>query len=174
MGPLRGRALRLYAFNRSLDYFFDIEDFEANLAAARRLRGEDPAGAIRRLGRAIELYGGDFLEDFADGAWASTRREELEQAYLEALLSLGGLLFAAERHAEAAEAYRKAIARDGLLEAAHRGLMRCHAASGERGRALRHYQSLRELLRDELGSPPAPETTELYESLRGGRSRPED
>jgi DNA-binding SARP family transcriptional activator len=46
--------------------------------------------------------------------------------------------------------------------------MRSYAALGERGQALRHYQTLVELLREELGSSPAPETTKLYERLREG------
>ena len=96
------------------------------------------------------------------------RQEELERAYREALLLLGRLLFTQERHAEAAEAYRKAIAHDGYLEEAHRGLMRSHAALGERGRALRHYEELVELLDDQLGIPPAPETVALHERLRAG------
>jgi DNA-binding SARP family transcriptional activator len=43
--------------------------------------------------------------------------------------------------------------------------MRCQGRLGERGRALRHYRDLLELLGEELGAPPAPETTKLYERL---------
>jgi two-component SAPR family response regulator len=155
-----------YALNRSLNYFFDVEAFEENLSEARRLQAEAPEQAIRHLKEAVGLYGGDFLEDFADSEWAMLRQEELWREYREALLLLGGLLFARERHAEAAEAYRKAIAHDGLLEEAHRELMRCHAALGERGRAIRHYEELVELLEQQLGARPAPETSVLHERLR--------
>jgi two-component SAPR family response regulator len=82
------------------------------------------------------------------------RQEELRREYRETLLLLGRLLSARERHAEASEAYRKAIAHDGLLEEAHRGLMRCQAALGERGRALKHYDELVGLLEEQLGVPP--------------------
>jgi len=60
------------------------------------------------------------------------------------------------------------IARDEVLETAHRELMRCLARLGERGQALKHYQSLAELMREALGSDPAPETQALYEELRHG------
>ena len=72
------------------------------------------------------------------------------------------------------DAYRQAIAHDGLLEAAHRGLMRCLARRGEPGQALRHYQALLAQMHAELGLPPSPETAGLYERLRRGetRSRP--
>jgi two-component SAPR family response regulator len=96
------------------------------------------------------------------------RQEELRRAYGEALLLLGRLLSTRERHAEAAEAYRKAIAHDGLLEEAHRGLMRCQAALGERGRALKHYEELVGLLEEQLGTSPATETVALHERLRAG------
>ena len=46
--------------------------------------------------------------------------------------------------------------------------MRCHAALGERGRALRHYEELVRLLDEQLGASPAPGTSALYERLRAG------
>jgi DNA-binding SARP family transcriptional activator len=161
-----------YAFDRTLPYSFDVEGFEKHLSEARRLYPEAPEQAIRHLQKVVYLYRGDFLEDSAEGEWATVRQEELSRAYGEALLLLGGLLFAQERHAEAAEAYRKAIAHDELLEEAHRELMRCQAAMGERGRALRHYEELVELLDEQLGTSPAPETRALHKRLREGSSAP--
>ena len=159
---------RRYAFDRSLSYSYDVEAFEKNLSEARRILTEAPEQAIRHLQEAAGLYGGDFLEDFADGEWAMVRQEELRRAYGEALLLLGGLLVAQERHAEAADAYRKAIAHDRFLEEAHRGLMRSQAAMGERGRALRHYDELVKMLEEQLGASPAPETVALHARLRAG------
>ena len=160
---------RRYAFGRSLSYSYDVEDFEQNLAEARRVRSEAPERAIEHLRAAADLYGGDFLEDLAvEGEWALERQEELRRSYQEALLLLGALLVAQDRHAEAAEYYRKAVSHDRFLEEAHRGLMRSQAAMGERGRALRHYEELVALLKGQLCSSPAPETSELYESLRSG------
>ncbi len=75
-----------------------------------------------------------------------------------------------KKSAEAAGVYRQAISYVSLLEAAHRELMRCYARQGERGQALRHYQSLVELMRDELGAPPDPETTALFERLQRGEA----
>ena len=57
---------------------------------------------------------------------------------------------------------------DGYLELAHRGLLRCYARQGEAGRAVRHYQELRQLLRQELSTAPSSETTLLYERIRRG------
>ena len=155
-----------YTFARSLEYSFDAEDLEKNLSEAKSLRAESPEEAIVHLQEAVGLYRGDFLEDFAVGEWALERQDELRRSYQEGLLMLGELLCGGERYAAAAEAYRKAIAHDRYLEEAHRGLMRSEALLGERGRALRHYEDLVGMLKEQLGASPAPETTNLYERLR--------
>jgi predicted ATPase/DNA-binding SARP family transcriptional activator len=157
-----------YSFNRTLGYYFDVEAFEESLSEARRVKAQAPEQAIGHLQKATELYGGDFLEDFAESEWTMARQQELRWAYQEALLLLGELLFAQDRHAEAAEVYRKAISHDRFMEKAHRGLMSSQAAFGERGRAIRHYEELVEILYEQLGTAPAPETSALYERLRTG------
>ena len=93
-------------------------------------------------------------------------REELRRLYQSALLLLGRLLFAATRYAEALEIYHRALAQDSYLEIAHRGVMYCLIRLGERAQALRHYDALVTLLKEEMGSSPARRTTSLAEHLR--------
>jgi predicted ATPase/DNA-binding SARP family transcriptional activator len=159
-----------YYFNRARAYWFDVEAFEANLAQAAQLQATAPEQAMAVLQAALDLYQGDFVEDLLEGDWFLLRREELRRKYLDALLQLGQLFFAREDYVRAAEMYRRAIEKDEVLEAAHRELMRCYARSGERGQALRHYQTLTHIMRDELDSPPAPESVALYERLRRGET----
>jgi DNA-binding SARP family transcriptional activator len=52
-------------------------------------------------------------------------------------------------------------------ESAHRGVMRAHAAAGDRAEAIRAYERCRRLLAEELGVSPSAETEALYESLLG-------
>jgi DNA-binding SARP family transcriptional activator len=156
-----------YAFNRALPYWYDVEAFEAHLHAARQIDDTEPSSAIRHLEQAINLYQGDFLQECA-ADWYLPRQRALRERYQEALVLLGELRSAEDRHSEAAEIYRRAIDHDNLLEEAHRALMRSYARQGERGQALRHYQSLVETLQAEIGADPAPETTALYQQLRRG------
>jgi DNA-binding SARP family transcriptional activator len=158
----------VYRFNRTLDYRFDVEVFEANLAQASRLQAQTPDRAIALLQEAIALYQGDFVDDFLEGEWFLLQREDLRRKYLSALLNLGQLLFARGDFTQAAEFYRRAIEKDEMFEEAHRELMRCYARLGERGQALRQYQALEQLMQAELGSPPAAESTALYEQLKRG------
>jgi non-specific serine/threonine protein kinase len=157
---------RRYCFGGSLEYFYDVESFEENIGAGRQLREEAPQRAIEHLREGSDLYKGDFLEDVGQSEWVLERQDELRRSYGESLVLLGELLAGVGGHAEAADAYRRAISHDRYLEEAHRGLMRAQVALGEPGGALRHYEELARMLQEQLGSSPSSETIALYESLR--------
>lgn len=154
-----------YSFNRVREHDCDVDTFEAALAAASRARPAD--AALPDLQRAIAAYGGDFLAGMSAGEWAQTRRDELRRRFESALLAVGRLQAAAGRYQAAVTAYRRAIEHEPLNESAHRGLMTCWERLGETARAVRHYGELTALLRDQVGVPPAAETTELYQRLAG-------
>jgi DNA-binding SARP family transcriptional activator len=100
------------------------------------------------------------------GSWTDGRREPLRRRYEQVVLTLGRLLGRQRRYGEAAETFARLVEHDPFLEAAHRGLMRCHMALGNRARAIRQYHELVELLSADIGTAPAPETTALYTKLR--------
>ena len=156
-----------YRFDRSRPHECDVTSFEDALAAARRARPSE--AALPELQKAIAVYGGDFLDGMATGEWALVRRDELRRAFESALLATGRLQAAAGRHQAAVVAFRRAVAHEPLNESAHRELMNCWARLGETARAIRHYEELAEALRDQVGVPPAAETTALYRRLMAAR-----
>jgi pentatricopeptide repeat protein len=107
-----------------------------------------------------------FLPD-EDAEWIRQTRNELDglhlralECYAQACLGVGGTeLPAAER--SALELTRLAPYR----ESGYRYLMRALARSGNTAEALRAYEQLRTLLRDELGVAPCPETLQLHADL---------
>ncbi len=155
-----------YRFNATRPHECDVTVFEQALAAARRAR--PAAAALPDLQRAVAAYGGEFLAGMSAGEWAQTRRDELARSFEAALLALGRLHAAAGRFQPAAVAFRRAVAHEPLNETAHRELMNCWARLGETARAVRHYTELVELLRAQVGAPPAAETTALYQRLTSG------
>jgi len=156
-----------YRFDRSRPHECDVTAFEDAVMAARRAR---PAqAALPELQRAIAVYGGDFLAGMATGEWALIRRDELRRAFESALLAAGRLHAAAGRHQAAVTAFRRAVAHEPLNESAHRELMTSWAALGETARAVRHYEELTALLRDQVGVAPAAETEALQRRLTGQR-----
>jgi DNA-binding SARP family transcriptional activator len=152
-----------YRFDRSRPHECDVTVFEDALVAARRARPAE--AALPELQRAIAVYGGDFLDGMSTGEWALVRRDELRRAFESALLATGRLQVAGGRHQAAAASFRKAVAHEPLNESAHRELMTCWARLGETARAVRHYEELAGVLREQVGVAPAAETEALYRRL---------
>jgi LuxR family transcriptional regulator, maltose regulon positive regulatory protein len=158
----------VYRFDRAGDHAFDAETFERLVAEGVAAVDDDPARAAGVLARGVALYGGDFLEqDPPAGDWHLERQDALRRRYREALAALGAACETLARWPEARDAWRALVARDDLNERAYRALMRCHERLGERREALRVYERLVAVLRDELDAAPAPETREAAERLRG-------
>jgi DNA-binding SARP family transcriptional activator len=151
---------------------FDARQFAREVADARRAlaqAGRAPdaaAGAAAALERALARYRGDFLDGEAAGDWHLEFRDHLQRMHADALSALGDHHVAAGRPRQAAEAYRRLLARDPLREDAAAALMRCHAALGERAQALRVYRELEAGLRAELGAPPGGAAAALAAALR--------
>jgi DNA-binding SARP family transcriptional activator len=145
---------------------FDVAAFEREVAEARQALARGEAGAAAALERALERYRGDFLDGEPAGDWHLEHRHRLQRLYVDALMTLGAHHTAEERHARAADAYRRVLARDELHEDALRALMLAHARLGERSAALRLYRRFADRLREELDAEPDRETAALYERLQ--------
>jgi LuxR family maltose regulon positive regulatory protein len=159
-----------YSFNRQLPYWFDVEEFERLLDRVEQFTG--PAERrVRLLIDAVALYQGDFLEGLyppGNDEWVILRREMLRRRYFDALLSLADHYLSEEQYVEAMETYQKVLSRDNLYEPAQRGLMLCYLRLGERGLALRQFQMLSQLMEEEYGAGPEPETVALYQQIVQG------
>ncbi|CAN5819005.1 hypothetical protein BH23GEM9_BH23GEM9_15660 [soil metagenome] len=171
-----------YRFERIQPVEYDVERFEALLGDDAR-RGSrqagrkavdpsssdpsssDAANRMARLEEAVSLYRGDFLDDTAFGDWSLAIRDRLGRRFAAAAVELATLYLAAGRHDDAAETCRRLLARSNLDEAAHRLLMQAHIDAGRPADALRHYQIVVALFREELGIAPSAETVRLAESL---------
>ena len=130
------------------------------------------------LTEVLALYRGDFLAGLTlrdspeFDAWQSAQAESLRAEALRAIERLVRHEAAEGRREEAASLARRWASLEPLSEAAHRHLMQLYASSGERGRALRQYQECVRILDTELGAAPAPETTRLWEAIRGSSFGP--
>ena len=146
---------------------FDVAAFEREVESARRavVRGGG-AVDIAALERALAHYRGDFLDGEPVGDWHLEHRDQLQRVYVDALMELGGRYVEEERHAKAADVFRRVLARDELHEEALRALMRALAEAGERSQALRAYRQFASRLREELDAEPEEETLQLSEELQ--------
>lgn len=141
---------------------YDVGDLEVRLDRARGTSDDDLRA--RLLEDALAMARGEYLEGLAS-PWCVERRLGLDDLLTRALLALGDARSRLRRDREAIEAYEAALARDPLREEGHRGLMRVHAAMGNRALALRQFDVCRRILADELGAEPDPATRELGRGL---------
>jgi predicted ATPase len=113
------------------------------------------------------FYRGELLPGFYED-WILTEREHLAELYRQALRRLTQALTATEQFDEAIEIARQAITTDNLCEGSHCALIRLFARTGRLADALRQYEELERLLREEVHSSPATTTRELMEQVRSG------
>ena len=132
-------------WNESSGAFVDVIEFE-------RLAADESSYAA-----AVELYGGELLEDSYDD-WIVAERERLRTLYL---ARLGDLV---ERHRRARDyvnalAYaNRILAADCWREDVVRQVMSIRYASGDASGALAEFDRFAKRLRDEMGVVPMPDT----------------
>jgi predicted ATPase/DNA-binding SARP family transcriptional activator len=140
----------------------DADRFEREARAALGAR----SSTVDRLRQARAPYGGDFLDGEVVGPWHEEHRDRLRRLWVDLSLRLAALLEADGDDGAAAPIYHEVAVREELNEEAQRGLMRTWSRTGHRARALRHYERLLALLRDELDSEPEADTVAVYDGIR--------
>jgi len=131
----------------------------------RTMAGGDPAGAARLLRRALGLWRGPALGEFADRPFAAAealRLEELREAALEDLfdaeLALG-------RHHEMVGGLEALVASGPLRERRWGQLMVALYRDGRQAEALDAFGRLRQVLRQDLGVDPGAELRHLHQAI---------
>ena len=121
---------------------------------------------------AAGIAGTEFMPGH-DGEWVAEQREELAEVRLRALECVAdtGLRLGETELASAERAGRALIAAAPYRESGYLYLMRALERGGNVAEALRVYDDLRRLLRDELGISPGAKLQRLHESLVGAADR---
>jgi DNA-binding SARP family transcriptional activator len=135
---------------------------ESHVAAGEWAESWGPAGVAYHVARRPLLQG-------VDRPWLEEWRRRLEEVHLrglecfaEARLGLGGPTLS-----QAEDCARQLIELAPYRETGHRILMEAHERRGNVAAALRAYDRLRVLLRDELGIPPSPAVQAVHQRLLG-------
>jgi DNA-binding SARP family transcriptional activator len=100
-----------------------------------------------------------------EGPWIERPRERLHDVRLRALDCLAQAYLANGEGPMAIAIAEEAVGLDPLRETAHRRLMEIHARLGDWAAAIRDYARCRQVLADELGVTPSPETEALVAQL---------
>jgi len=153
-----------YRFNEGVEWWYDVQDFERLLDGTKETDDQDEQ--IELFQEALALYRGDYLEEFYSD-WCQRERERLRERYLTAAMALADLYYKREDMELSIGVCQSVLARDRYQERAYRRLIRCYAAMDDRAAAIKAYRQCVELLREDLGLDPMPETEELYRQILG-------
>ena len=151
-------------------------DVEAAAVAAGRAEAavdaHDWAAASSHAREALAVDLQTFLPD-CDGPWVNELRRELDSLRLRALETLAeaGLRQGGRELGTAEQAARAALAAAPFRESAHLLLMEVHEAAGNPAEALRAFEELRILLRDELGTTPSAAVLAAHDRILRGDER---
>jgi SARP family transcriptional regulator, regulator of embCAB operon len=151
--------------------WIDVEDAVNSIDEAEgALRAGDPVRAWGFANVGVSIFRRPFLPDL-DGPWINARRARHRTLLARALHCLATISAAGRESALAIQYMSELLDLEPYRETAYCQLMRLHAAMGNRAEALRVFGRCRELLRDELGASPSPQTEAVFlEILRAGES----
>lgn len=159
---------RALGFNVESDYELDLED----------VRAAADAGEGSALRAAVDLCRGEFLEGFSlpDAGefddWITLQREAWHLLVNGLFDRLSLRQLDGGDPAATATVLQRWLALNPLEERAYRRLMRAQFQQGDRGGALQTFERCRDVLADELGVAPSPETSALVDRIRAAEPEP--
>jgi len=153
-----------YRFNRESDHWLDAEAFATHLITAQS--AANLAERISAWEEAYILYQGDYLEDELYAEWAQFPRSQWRRRYEQLLINLAEAYGRNGSFQKAMTHCREVLTLNNTNETALRLLMRCHASLGERTTSLKVYDEVVQVLKDEIGVDPMPETAELARQIK--------
>lgn len=154
-----------------LSLWLDIEEFAQRQAQVRGEGTAEESKAVAQWEACVALYAGDFLAGYYDD-WLFVERERLREQFLEVLEQLVAAHKRQGKDTAALTHARRLAAEDPLREEAHREVMRlCHLL-GRDAEALQQFEICCQVLAEDLGVEPAPETVALAREIaeRGGQA----
>lgn len=135
------------------------------LIRSAKLTGD--GGLTKLAEQLLELYRGPFLEDESDRACYIAFREHLRSKFLRYFTKLVGCWEDAGNWDKVADYYERGIEADNLCEGLYRQLMLFYQKRGCGAEALEVYDRCRTTFTARLNANPSPETTAIYQSIRG-------
>ncbi len=150
------------AFQTDSPYWLDTAEFQ-RLAQSETFADWE---------QAIALYQADFLAGFdirdsrGFDEWLTLERERHQRTAVDLLRRLVQYCLDQQRYPKGIRYAARLLAISPLSEWAHRQMMLLLARNDQRAEALRQYQTCCDILMEDLGIDPSPETTALYERIR--------
>jgi PAS domain S-box-containing protein len=146
--------------------WLDAYAFERLVTEGRELQQKEQwSDALGRYDEARYLYRGDYLEEETFSDWCAEERERLREIYLEMLARTAECHTELAQYSKAVHICRKALVFDPCRESFHCLLMENLVNYGQPDMALTQFHRCQQILADEFGAEPLPETQRLYQQI---------
>lgn len=157
-----------YSLNPDIPFWVDFEEFAQHSHQGQQFEAANQLDkAIQEYGIAVSFYQGDFMEEDLYEDWPTTPRDNLRNLFIAVANRLGKYYWEHSEITAAIALSQVILTRDNCNEEAHRRLMRCYSAMGQRHLAIRQYQSCMQALKVELELAPSQATIDLFRQLAG-------
>jgi ATP/maltotriose-dependent transcriptional regulator MalT/DNA-binding SARP family transcriptional activator len=154
-----------YLLQLDVPYTYDVARFDQLVSKAKSHNGGQE---IDNYQKAADLYEGDYLANIYS-SWSSKEQERLRHEYLNVLVYLSTHHLREGNYEDCLSLSQEALTIDAFSEEIYRQIMHCYARLGNRTAALKSYEKCSEMLQNELGVEPAPETEILCERIINNR-----
>jgi len=156
----QGQTYQLDMANIWLDTFA----FQELIKLGNQCKADESSIAVEAYRQAINLYGGTYLPERIYEDWSSAERERLQLLAMNAHISLAQHI-ENDNPDEVIRLMEKALSIDPLWEDAYRLKMSAFMKNGNRPQAILTYQKCEDILMEELGVKPLPQTKNLFTQI---------
>lgn len=165
-GYLKARE-RYYQLVLPEESYLDVDAFQDFFHKAEKAElQKDIRHAIVNYQAAKDLYHGDFLEEDLYQNWTAPLRTRYAEMHFKTLQRMGKHYFQLLDYEKAEMVIREALDADQLSEDSWLLLIKCHLAMGDRPKAIKSFQTCRDILKEELSIEPNKPLTALYLSIK--------
>lgn len=160
-----------YHWNKSVDYWLDVEEFEEKAQQALSLKQSQPEQAENMLLQAVDLYGGEYLPESYYCQWTIPVRNYLNSLYLQVVLELMDLLSARGDNSRVITICEQALRTHPYEEDIHRYYLRALVNEGRIKQARNHYTYTANKFYQDLGIKPSADLQRIIQAA--GTRQPE-
>jgi DNA-binding transcriptional activator of the SARP family len=159
-----------YAWNPSVDFSFDVEEFESLCKSGEAAVDEEEKLSLCQ--KALELYAGDFLPKLSSEPWVIPVSTYFHNLYVRTVLSCVTMLETRRRLDEAVVLCRRAVEVEPYEEDLYRHLLRNLLDMDNQREAITVYQNMSDLMFSNFGIMPSDDIKALYrEAVRSVNDR---
>ena len=153
-----------YFFNFGTSYWLDTEEFNYLIKEIADTKDEEKK--LTLLIKVVDLYKGDFLEEFSSEIWCQIEKEIYRRKIDHVFDQLFHILYKKGQYEEIVKFSEKEISIELCNEKAFQRKIKALSAMNKNDEALKHYKIMKNVLKSELGVEPSQESFLLYQKIR--------